>query len=389
MNEKKHSTPVIVLSVLLAVSLVLLAVSGAYIAMVLRYIPADDLLELAAVRSIIDRNFVLEYDEEAFSDGMLSGLVESLGDRYSVYRDYEEHGAYIYDVMGEFGGIGVAMSKNEEGRICVLRVYPDTPAEKGAVAEGDCILAVNGEPVAEDIEAVAESIRGEEGSEVTLTFYRPSDDTTFEKTFRREMISEETTVSRMLTDKIGYLCITAFNNKTAEETINALTALEESGAEALVLDLRDNRGGNVSAAVKIADHFLDEGVIYTVIRKNGKETPVLSDAEQDAIPLCVLTNDGTGSASELLSGALKDRGRAKLVGEKTHGKGIMQNQYRLPGGVLTLTFAEYATPDGVRIHQKGIAPDVEVSLNPEDRLRWPILTLEQDFQLQKAIEILQ
>lgn len=389
MNEKKHSTPVIVLSVLLAVSLVLLAVSGAYIATVLRYIPADDLLELAAVRSIIDRNFVLEYDEEAFSDGMLSGLVESLGDRYSVYRDHEEHGAYIYDVMGEFGGIGVGMSKNEEGRIHVLRVYPDTPAEKGAVAEGDCILAVNGEPVAEDIEAVAESIRGEEGSEVTLTFYRPSDDTTFEKTFRREMISEETTVSRMLTDKIGYLCITVFNNKTAEEAINALTALEESGAEALVLDLRDNRGGSVSAAEKIADYFLDEGVIYTVLLKNRKETPVLSDAEQDGIPLCVLTNDGTGSASELLSGALKDRGRAKLVGEKTHGKGIMQRQYRLPRGVLTLTFAEYATPDGTRIHQKGITPDVEVSLNPEDRLRWPTLTLEQDLQLQKAIELLQ
>ncbi len=388
MNEQKHSTTVVVLSVLLAVSVLLLAVGGVFVVAVLRVIPASDLLELSVVRGIIDRDFVLEYDENALSDGLLSGMVESLGDRYSVYRNHEEHEAYMYNAMGEFGGIGIAMSADEDGTVYVLRVYPDTPAEKAEIVEGDCILAVDGEPVAADIETTAETIRGELGSNVTVTFYRPSADATFEKTFEREMISAETTSFRMLTDRVGYLCITSFNHKTAEEALNALNALETDGAKSLVLDLRDNAGGSVAAAETIADHFLDEGTIYTVLQKNGHETVVKSDAEQDTIPICILTNDGTASASELLSGALKDRGRARLVGERTYGKGIMQNQYRLPGGVLTMTFAEYATPNGTRIHEKGITPDVEISLSEENRLRWPTLTLEEDLQLQKAIELL-
>lgn len=387
MNERKHPTAVILLSVALAVTVFLLGLCALLFSTVFRMVPADTLLELSAVRYLIDRNYIFEYDEAELSNRLISGMVEGLGDPYSVYRSQEEHEAFLYNAMGEFGGVGIVMSLDDAGeRTYVLQVYEDTPAEDGGVLEGDQILAVDGEPVTTDIDATAGRVRGTVGSKVTITFYRESEDSTFDKTFRREEIEMETTESRMLSDDVGYLRISAFNHGTAEETLNAIEALENDGAAALVLDLRDNAGGSVDAVEQIADYLLDEGVIYSVIRKDGRETTVESDAEQNPLPICILVNDGSASASELLCGALRDRGRARVVGETTFGKGIMQNQYQMTGGVLTLTFAEYATPNGTRIHEKGITPDVVVSLSEEDRYRWPNLSFEEDPQLQVAFE---
>lgn len=387
MNERKHPTSVIVLSILLAVTVFLLAISIALSAVVLSHFSVDELLQVATVKNIIQHNFIFDYDKDALKDGLLSGMVEQLGDPYSVYRSQEEQDAYMYNAMGEFGGVGIVMSLDEgEEHTYVIQVYPDSPAEKAGIAEGDEILAVDGEAISADIEETASHVRGEVGSKVTITFYRSSDETTFDKTFKREELAIELTASRMLNDTVGYLWISSFNSATAEETLSAIAELETAGATALVLDLRDNAGGSVMAAEQIADYFLDEGVIYSIIQKNGRETIIESDEEMDAIPLCVLVNDGTASAAELLCGALRDRGRASIVGETTFGKGIMQTRYQLPDGVLTLTFAEYATPNGTRIHKKGIVPDKTIALPEDDRYRWPILSIEEDVQLQAAIQ---
>lgn len=389
MNERKHPKSVTVLSILLAVTVFLLALFGILSATVLSRFSVGELLQLAAVKSIIEHNFIFDYDENSLTDGLLSGMVEQLDDPYSVYRTAEEHEAYMYNAMGEFCGVGIVMSLDEsEEHTYVLEVYSDSPAEKAGIAEGDEILAVDGEPITADIEETASRVRGTVGSKVTVTFYRSSEESTFDKTFKREELTVETVSTKLLDDQVGYLRISAFNSTTAEETLAAVAELEADGATALILDLRDNSGGSVMAAEVIADYFLDEGVIYSMIPKNGREIAVESDAEQDTVPLCVLVNDGTASASELLCGALHDRGRATVIGETTFGKGIMQNQFSLSGGVLTLTFAEYETPNGTRIHQQGITPDQTVPLSEEDRYRWPILTPESDAQLQAAIQAL-
>lgn len=389
MNERKRSLPTTLLSVALAIAILLLVCGGILLFSIFRLIPADTLLQLSAVRYLIHQNYIFDYDEEVLSDKLISGMVEGLGDPYSVYRTEEEQEDFLYRAMGEFGGIGVVVSLDESGeKVYVMEVYPASPAESGGVLAGDCILAIDGEAVTDELEETAAKIRGKVGSKVTLTLYRESEDRTFEQEFKREEIEAKTVESKMLSDTIGYLRISAFNHGTAEDMIAAVKTLEDDGADALVLDLRDNSGGSVDAAEKMADYFLDEGVLYSVIRKDDKETVIKSDADYDPIPLVILVNDGSASASELFSGALKDRNRAKLVGETTFGKGIMQNQFKVLNGYLTLTFAEYATPNGTRIHKIGITPDVVVSLSEESRYRWPTLSLEEDIQLQEAIKLL-
>ena len=390
MNEHKCPRSAIVLSVLLAVTVFLLIISTVLSTIILSNFSISELSQMIAVKNTIKRNFIFDYDESTLVDGMLSGMVEKLNDPYSVYRTAKEHEAYMYNVIGEFGGIGVVMRFDEEtGSTYVLEVYHDSPAGKAGICEGDEILAVDGEPITEDIEKTAGRVRGEVGESVVVTFFRPSEERTFDQTLVREALTVETVTSQRITDSVGYLRISAFNSTTAEETLNALADLETQGATSLVLDLRDNAGGSVVAAEQIADHFLDEGIIYSMIPKKGREIAVESDAEQNLIPLCILVNDGSASASELLCGALQDRGRATVIGDTTFGKGIMQNQYPMMNGVLTMTFAEYATPNGTRIHKKGITPNQIVSLPEENRYRWPVLPPEQDLQLQAAIKVLQ
>lgn len=387
MNERKHPKSVTVLSILLAVTVFLLVLSIIFSATVLLRFSPSELLQLAAVKSAIEHNFIFDYDEESLTAGAMAGMVEKLDDPYSIYRTNEEHEEFMYNALGEFGGIGVVMRLDDvEKRIFVSEVYPDSPAKREGVLEQDEILAVDGTPVGTDIEATASSVRGEVGSEVTVTFRRPSEERTFDLTFKRENLTVKSVTAQHLDGTLGYLRISAFNSTTTEETLNALADLKSEGVTELILDLRDNSGGSVKAAEEIADYFLDEGVIYQMIPKNGNSVTIESDSTYDPIPMVVVVNDGTASAAELLSGALQDRGRAILVGDTTFGKGIMQNPFRFPDGVLTLTFAEYATPNGTRIHKKGVTPNQVVSLPEEDRYRWPTLTLDQDPQLLAAIK---
>lgn len=387
MNERKHPKSVTVLSILLAVTVFLLILSTIFSATVLLCFSPSELLQLAAVKNVIENNFIFDYDEESLTAGTMAGMVEKLGDPYSRYLTTEEYEEFTYEVLGEFGGIGVTMRLDDEKkRIVVSEIQPDSPAKKEGVLEQDEILAIDGEPVSTDIEKTARSVRGEVGSRVTITFHRPSEDRTFDLTFKREKLTLNSVTAQRFDDTLGYLRISAFNSTTAEETLNALKDLEQEGVTELILDLRDNIGGSVKAAEKIADYFLDEGTIYQTISKSGKSVMVKSDAHYDPIPMVVLVNDGTASASELLCGALQDRGRAILVGDTTFGKGIIQKNFHFPDGVLTLTFAEYATPNGTHIHEKGITPDLPVSLSEEDRYRWPTLTVDQDPQLLAAIK---
>ena len=276
---------------------------------------------------------------------------------------------------------------NDDGQVEVYKVFKDSPAEKAGIQVKDIIVEADLERDFEDIDQLVSIVRGEEGTTVDIVVLR--DGKEIPMTVERRIIDMETVSYKMLENNIGYIQLTEFDTISVDQFNNALDALESQGMTSLILDLRDNPGGDYDTVVAMADRVLPEGKITTVVDKQGTEQTEYSDEEhQISIPMVVLINENSASASELFTGAIKDYGIATIVGETSYGKGIVQSIFRLEDGSgMKFTTEEYLTPNGNHINGVGVVPDIEVSI-PEEAYDDGELTEDEDTQLQKAIEVL-
>ncbi len=347
---------------------------------------ASTALKIQRIKNLIDANYLEEYDAELVENGAFYGIPLMLGDPYSAYLSPDDVEALMESVTGEYVGIGVEVTVDpEDGLITVISPIADAPAALAGIRTGDKFLTINGEEVTGSTldEVVSMLKNGKKKEEIKLELLREGE--TISLTVIRDEITIHSVTGKMLNEKIGYLKLSSFDDTTINEFSDTLTDLEQEGATSLILDLRGNPGGTVEAAQYVADLFLDEGIFYYTMDKHGEKEYFETDEAMNTIPLVVLINEGSASASEMLAGALQDRDRATLVGMKTFGKGIMQEHFTVDASsMLKLTTHEFYTPNGNRIHQTGISPDEEVSMDSSITLG----DAEQDIQLQKAISLL-
>ena len=348
--------------------------------------------KLNVILDLINEVYLFDTDPGVEEAGIYKGLMYSLGDLYADYYTPEEMTAMMEETNGEYCGIGAMISQDRRTSVAtVIKVYKDSPAEEGGLLPGDILYRVDGLDVSSmDLDTiVSQHVRGEENTPVTLTVYR--DGAEVELTMNRRKLEMQTVEHEMLSDgKTGYLLVTEFDTVTAEQFKKAMDSLVAEGMEQLVLDLRNNPGGELNAAVSMIDYLLPDGkTIVSIADKNGEgETYSAKDGHQVNIPMVILVNGNSASASEVFTGAMKDNHMASIVGTTTYGKGIVQSLYTLQDGSgVKLTTEHYYTPDKTDIHGAGIEPDVSVELN-EDLLTMIEIPKDQDNQLQTALSVL-
>lgn len=346
-----------------------------------------------SVMEIAKRDFLYEADEAKMLEGALEGTLKALGDPYTQFMTKEEFEALMQDTEGTYEGIGVYITPSDDKKIMIVSPIEDTPAEKAGLKTGDKIIRINGtEYTADQIDQAVSIMKGAPGTSVTLTVQREKEDGTSDVsdiTINREKIRIKTIKPAMLQDGIGYIRITTFDMQTAEDFRAAYTDLKNQGMKSLVIDLRYNPGGIIDATVGISNMFMGEGVVTYTKTKAGEVEYFKSDAEAEEMPIVLLINEGSASASEIMAGAMKDTKRATLIGTKTFGKGIVQRVQRFgnEGEGIKMTVSEYFTPNGINIHGIGIEPDIEIKL-PEDAPGYGNEFYDTDNQLQKAVEVL-
>lgn len=342
--------------------------------------------KLEQIKDIIDDSYLKgdEIKESDLENFLLKGYVNGLKDPYSVYYNEEETKELYETTEGEYSGIGAVMSQNlETGVITMVNVYEDSPAEKAGFKNNDILYKVNGKDIStEDISKVVDKIKGEEGTEVTITVLR--DGKEYEATTTREKLEAHTIEYEMKEDHIGYVRVTEFDMVTYNQFVEAITDLKKQGMKEIIIDLRGNPGGNLSTVCQMLDYILPEGLIVYTEDKDGKREVMTSDEEHKLeMPMTVLVDGRSASASEIFAGAIQDYQLGTLVGTTTYGKGVVQQLFDLKDGTcLKLTIAEYFTPKGRNIHEKGIKPDVEVEYQYDKN------NADADNQLDKAIEVL-
>ncbi|MFQ7101433.1 MAG: S41 family peptidase [Anaerovoracaceae bacterium] len=306
----------------------------------------------------ITSSFYKEVDEDAMMEGAYKGLVAGLNDPYSSYMTAEEYETWVATATGEYSGVGITFTQDEDGNFVVVSVTDDSPAADVGIREGDIIKTVDGQEYS-DLDVIGNAIRGEEGSEIEITYIRDGEEKSV--TMTREKITQHSVEHRMLDGNIGYISISSFIETTGEDFSQALKELEEDGAQGLVLDLRDNGGGLVDACVQVADEFLDEGVVVYVEDRDGNRTDYDAKDGKTDLKTVVLVNENSASASEILAAALQDNG-FEIVGQTTYGKGVIQSTAQLEdGSALKLTIMQYFSPDGNAINEKGVTPDHQVA----------------------------
>ncbi|NLL81704.1 MAG: S41 family peptidase [Tissierellia bacterium] len=344
------------------------------------------------VKEYIDSSYLKEVDDKVLMDGQLKGLVQALEDPYSTYFTEDEFEILTQETSGVYGGIGVIVTPGEDNLITVVSPIEGTPGERAGLRTGDKITKVNGvEYFAENMDEAVAEMKGEPNTTVTLTILRSDKNNnshTVDIGITREIIRLVTVKSELLENDIGYLRITSFDEITYEDFMKELDSLKKSNIKGLILDLRNNPGGLLNICADIADEFLGKGdIVYTETR-NGEREYLKSDRGMIDIPIVVLINEGSASASEILAGAIKDHNRGELIGTTSFGKGVVQRIRDLGDGTgLKITVSQYYTPKGTNIHGIGITPDIVIELNEEAEGIGPEF-LEQDNQLQKAIEVI-
>lgn len=374
--------------------LALLLVTNLFTAALSIQIATGSAKEMAQTR-ILERflkKYYLRSDqitEKDFIEGRKRGTVAALKDPYSQYFDEEEYNQFMESTTGEFFGVGVQIGAVEDSKlITVIAPIKGSPAEAAGLKSGDKIVSVDGvEYTVDEMEEAVKHIKGDKGTTVTLGIMSGDEGRVRDVKITRDEIHTESVITGTIGD-IAYIGLTQFEENTAEEFTEALKAASDK--KGLILDLRGNPGGILEAAVAISDQLLPKADIVSAKDNRKKEVfHYTSDEESWNKPIVVLVNGGSASASEIVAGALKDNKAATLVGEKTYGKGVVQTLVPLPGGGgIKLTTSEYFTPSGVSIQDKGIEPDVKVSL-PEDVKAIGLEHRDQDTQLQKAIAIIE
>ncbi len=349
-------------------------------------INAESEAKLMLLEQFIDQYYYDEVSIEAKQDGMYKGLLASLDDVYSEYYTAEEMKDLTEELSGQYCGIGAYVSEQKDGDYCAISgIIKNTPAEAAGLISGDIIYKVDDESMRGlELHDVVKRIKGEEGTTVHITILREGEPDYLELDLVRAKIDAPTVESEMLENDIGYLQITEFDEITTGQFETEFQSLKDAGMKAMILDLRDNPGGSVSTVTAIAEYLLPEGLIFYQKDKYDKVTEYRCKGADFDLPLVVLVNEYSASASEILSGAIKDAGIGTLVGEQTYGKGVVQTMFSLrDDSAVKITVADYYTRGGNNINKVGIEPDVVCELDAD-------LYLEDgtDTQLEKAKEIL-
>jgi len=315
------------------------------------------------IKNVIQEDYLVETDLDTLLNGALKGMVEALDDPYSYYLTAEEYNDFLISVEGTYAGVGLSVSVTEDDNmITVVNAFKGSPAAEAGIAPGDKIVAVEGEDVdGSMLDAAVSKMRGEPDTQVKVSILRNGE--IKEYVITRAIIDIPDLEYKMLDNEVGYLWLYRFDQDSAKNFANALNDLKSQGMKGLVLDLRNNPGGLLSECVSIANMLLPEGLVLYSEDKNGNRIEYPTDAEYLNIPLAVLVNEYSASASEVMSGAIQDHGVGVIIGKTTFGKGLVQT-IRGPfkeGDVVKLTTAQYFTPNGRKVNKIGIVPDIEVS----------------------------
>ncbi len=351
-----------------------------------------DLLKFKTGVSVLNKYFYEDIAPSDLIDGALLGASYSANDPYTVYMNKETAESFMENMESDdYTGLGIYISSDTEtNQVTVISPLSDSPAEEAGIVSGDKILEIDGNAVTGDnIDEVAQKIRGKEGTKVKLKILKKTNNQQVVLELTRRTIKRETVSSEMMSDDIGYIQITQFGLNTADEFISHFNQLVENGLSRLVIDLRNNPGGYMEVAVNIADCFIDEGEIVYTLNKHGDKREYKAKDGSTEVEMVILTNSGTASASEIFVGAMKDHNLAKSVGEQTFGKGVTQIPYQFfDGSIMKITDSRYYTPKGICIDHEGISPDVEVEMADETYTDLSELDLSRDNQLKAAIDLL-
>lgn len=354
--------------------------------------------KITAIENFLDAKYLYEYDKSKAREAAIKAYVSSLEEPYTEYYTTEEFSSYLDNIEDGYVGIGVIVGVNSDNRIEVVAPFENSPAYEAGIVPGDILKAVEGaEYSGTELTDAVNSIKGgKEGTFVNITIVRDGSEE-INLTVERRDISAESVSGEMIDGETGYVRITSFNmsaengkHSTYTEFADKVDELKNNGMKKMILDLRDNPGGVLTEACSIADMLLPEGVITYTEDKTGERKYYNSDAESVEIPMVILINGNSASASEVLTGALKDYGLATVVGTTSYGKGIVQDVCPFyDGSGMSFTSSKYYTPNGVCIHEIGIEPDVTVELPEELQDMYASeLDRSEDTQLQKAIEII-
>lgn len=343
--------------------------------------------KLELLEKLVEESYSGDIDTDTLQEGLYRGYIDALGDKYSVYYDKTETKELRESTSGKFGGIGALFTQNKDTKVITfVNVYDDSGAQEAGFLSGDILYKVNGEDVSgKDLSEVVSQIRGEEGTTVELTVLRGENAEEYTATVTRKIVQVDTVYHEMLTDKIGYIQVTEFDDVTLEQYQNAMDDLESQGMKGLVIDLRDNPGGNVDTVTDMLDLMLPEGTTLSIKDKQGEEFVYSSDEEhQFTKPLAILVNENSASASEIFAGAIQTYGTGEIVGTTTYGKGVVQQIFDLKDGTsVKLTIAEYMIAGQFGINGEGVEPDVEIEYVRDTE------NPDADNQLQKALELIQ
>lgn len=350
----------------------------------------QEFVEKAKVlEKIIDDEFTGEIDKEFMETGMYKGMMASLGDPYSAYYTKEEYEELNTETTGLYKGIGVVMQMDiETGMVKLVRCYDGAPGAKAGLLPDDILIKVNDEDIiGMELSEVVEKVKTSEGEVAHLTVEREGENDYLEFDVPLEEVNIPVVEHKMLEDKVGYILLYEFTEQTEPQYLQASEDLKKQGMERLIVDVRNNPGGLLTSVCNMLNDILPEGLIVYTEDKNGKREEIHADGKSELdIPLVVLVNGNSASASEIFAGAIQDYGVGRIVGTTTFGKGIVQSIIPLTdGSAVKTTTAKYYTPKGRCIHGTGIQPDVEAEL-AEELQKKTVLTYEEDTQLQKAVE---
>ena len=361
-----------------------------------QYCRSDEILsdlaftqKIKYLENMIDEEYLGEISTDKLEEGVYAGLIYGLGDVYSRYYTKDEYEQESVTTEGSYVGIGVAMQKYTAGGVQIVECYKGSTAEEAGIKVDDVITAINGEDITDtELQDVVSMIKDNEDKDVVLTVQRKGEDTQ-EITVKVSNVELPSVFGEMLDENTGYIQITEFKGVTVEQYEEVFADLKEQGMERLVVDLRDNPGGLLNVVCDILRDILPEGLIVYTEDKNGNRSEETCDGKNPLdMPLAVLVNGNSASASEIFAGAVKDYGIGTIVGTTTYGKGVVQSIRQLSdGSAVKLTIANYYTPKGNSINKTGIRPDVEVELSLE-LLNQEEITHEEDNQLQAALNSL-
>ena len=379
----------------IATGVVLTILAGGGIRAVQFYRSGEILSDMAFTQKIkylekmIDQEYLGDINTDDLEEGVYSGLIYGLGDVYSRYYTKEQYEQENATTEGSYVGIGVSMQANADGGVQIVECYKGSTAEEAGLKSGDVITAIDGEDITDaELSDVVSIIKENKNKEIVLTVQRQGEDTQ-EITVKVSDVELPSVFGEMLDDDTGYIQITEFKGVTAEQYEKVFADLKDQGMKKLVVDLRDNPGGLLNIVCDILRDILPEGLIVYTEDKNGNRSEETCDGKNPLdMPLAVLVNGNSASASEIFAGAVKDYGIGTIVGTTTYGKGVVQSIRQLSdGSAVKLTIADYYTPKGNSINKTGIKPDVEVEPDPE-LVNKDEITHDEDNQLQEALKVL-